>query len=254
MMRLSKKHILISFALLLGLGDPALSLDLPDPLPCGPCFIGQLKLTANAADPTGKTKVLGEDLYFVDPDRFVWKAGQGDITDGATIPDVFQPIVGGSFEADFLPAAVIHDHYTNRAHRVRSWRDTAKAFYQAMLVNDVNVVKAKTMYFAVYAFGPHWGFIATGVPCGKNCVFSAPTQVTAGRKGETMAMSVDVKIPEGRVYAEEGADFSSSHADELSDVRKKIELSEIRGVPLSLKDIEGLAVLNHGTNIFLAND
>ncbi|WFU41815.1 DUF1353 domain-containing protein [Bradyrhizobium sp. CB82] len=239
---------------LLALAHAAQAAVLPDPLPCGPCFIGSLLLLPNGSDPTGKTKVLGEDIYFVDPDKFVWKAGKGDVTDGASIPDLFQPIVGGPFEVDYLPAAVIHDHYTDRNHRVRTWRDTARVFYQAMLVNGVNIVKAKTMYFAVYAFGPHWGFLAQGVPCGHNCVFTVPLRVSTSGKGDVIATGVEAALPEGRVYAEQVSDFSASHSDELKDIQKKIELSELRGAPLSLKDLEVIATLSHGDNVFLASE
>ena len=244
----------ITLIALLALNWSAWADELPDPLPCGPCFVGRLKLLPNPSDQTGKTQILGEDLYFVDPDKFVWKAGKGDVTDGASIPDLFQPIIGGPFEFDYLPAAVMHDHYTSRAHRVRTWRDTARVFYQAMLVNGVNVIKAKTMYFAVYAFGPHWGFLAKGVPCGKNCIFTVPIQLTATAKGEVMATGADIAVPEGRVYAEAASDFVLSHADELQDIQNKIGLSEVRGNPLSLKDIETIAALNHGENVFLVND
>jgi hypothetical protein len=240
--------------LLAGSGQVGLAAELPDPVPCSPCFIGQLKLIDNVSDATGKTKILADDLFFVDPDKFVWKAGIGDVTDGATIPDLFKPIIGDSFEPDFLPAAVIHDHYTNRAHRVRSWRDTASVFYQAMLVKGVNVIKAKTMYFAVYAFGPHWGVLAKGVPCGKNCIFSVPVQLSVSTGGNIMTTGALVALPEGRVYAEEAADFAAAHATELNDIQKKIELSEIRGTPLSLKDLNAIATLNHGENVFLVND
>lgn len=233
---------------------PALALDLPDPVPCSGCFIGELQLVANPSDPSGNTKVLADDLYFVDPDRFVWKAGKTDVTDGASIPDLFKPIIGGSFEPDYLPAAVIHDHYTNRAHRVRSWRDTARVFYQAMLVKGVGVVKAKTMYFAVYTFGPHWGVLAKGVPCGPKCVFTVPPQVSAAGRGNIAMASTPISLAEGRVYAEEAANFAADHADELKELQRKIEMSELRGAPLSLKDLDALATLNHGDNIFLVND
>lgn len=228
--------------------------ELPDPLPCKSCFIGALKLGPNGADPLGKTKLLLDDLYFVDPENFVWKAGKGDTTDGASIPDLFKPIIGESFEPDYLPAAVIHDHYTNRLHRVRPWRDTARVFYQAMLVNGVNVVKAKTMYFAVYAFGPHWGILGQGVPCGKNCTFSVPIELSAGSRGEIMSTMATVQIPLGRVYAEESSNFSPAHADELKDIQRQIEASELRGVPLSLKDLETIATLHHGDNVFLVHE
>jgi Protein of unknown function (DUF1353) len=228
--------------------------ELPNPLPCSTCFIGELKLIPNTADASGATKILDEDLYFVDPDKFVWKAGKGDVTDGASIPDLFKPIIGGSFEPDYLPAAVIHDHYTNRLHRVRTWRDTARVFYQAMLVKGVGVVKAKTMYFAVYTFGPHWGVLAQGVPCGPKCVFSVPLNLSTAGRGDITAAAAGVALSQGRVYAEESADLSSAHAAELDDIRKKIETSEVRGAPLSLKDLEAIATLNHGDNVFLVNE
>jgi len=240
--------------MLTGSVQAALAAELPDPVPCSPCFIGKLELIDNASDATGKTKILADDLFFVDPDKFVWKAGKDDVTDGASIPSLFQPIIGGSFESDFLPAAVIHDHYTNRAHRVRTWRDTARVFYQAMLVKGVNVIKAKTMYFAVYTFGPHWGVLAKGVPCGKRCIFTVPAQLVVSTGGNIVASGAPVTLAEGRVYAEEPADFTETHLGELNDIQKKVELSEVRGTPLSLKDLDAIATLNHGENVFLVNE
>ena len=240
--------------MLTGSVQAGLATELPDPVPCSPCFIGKLQLIDNASDATGKTKILADDLFFVDPDKFVWKAGKDDVTDGASIPSLFQPIIGGSFESDFLPAAVIHDHYTNRAHRVRTWRDTARVFYQAMLVKGVNVIKAKTMYFAVYTFGPHWGVLTKGVPCGKRCIFTVPAQLAVSTGGNIVASGAPVTLAEGRVYAEESADFTETHLSELNDIQKKIELSEVRGTPLSLKDLDAIATLNHGENVFLVND
>jgi hypothetical protein len=204
---------------------------LPDPLPCKNCFIGELVLSANPQDPTGETKVLSEDLYFVDPDNIVWKAGKGDVTDGASIPPLFQPVVGGAWEADYLPAAVMHDHYTNIAHKVRPWRDTDLMFYQAMLVKHTDVMKAKLMYYAVYAFGPHWDKLGQGVPCGQNCLFEVPTNVSYQKP-----------------------DYDASHANELQQIQSKIADAELRGVPLTLEQLSTLAIANHPTNIFLKTD
>ena len=250
----SAKFGFFTIVLLAGFVQTGRAAELPDPVPCGPCFIGKLKLIDNVSDPTGKTKMLADDLYFIDTDKFVWKAGKDDVTDGATIPPLFHPIIGGSFEPDFLPAAVIHDHYTNRAHRVRTWRDTARVLYQAMLVNGVNIVKAKTMYFAVYVFGPHWGVLAKGVPCGKKCIFTVPEQLALGKSGNIVATGVPVTLAEGRVYAEEPADYSDVHGKELNTIQRKIELSEMRGAPLSLKDLDSIAALDHGENVFLINE
>jgi hypothetical protein len=227
---------------------------LPDPLPCTSCFIGKLKLNENPGDPSGRTKKLGEDLYFVDPSKFVWKAGKDDITDGASIPPLFQPIIGGAFEADFLPAAVIHDHYTNKDHRVRPWRDTARVFYQAMIVNGVNVIKAKTMYYAVYSFGPHWDVLIKGVPCGKNCTFKVPFDVQILANGDIFPTMSPKIVPFGMQFAEEPADYNAAHEKELRDIQAKISASEIQGEPLSLEHLALLAKLSHGDNVFISTN
>jgi hypothetical protein len=237
---------LVSFA--------AVAEPLPDPLPCTACFVGTMKLVDNPADPTGKTKKLADDLYFVDPDKFVWKAGKDDITDGATIPELFQPIIGGPFEVDYLPAAVIHDHYTNKAHRVRPWRDTARVFYQAMIVKGINVIKAKTMYFAVYAFGPHWDVLAKGIPCGKNCLFSIPFEVEIASDKTVRLTSVAKAIPSDKQFAEEPADFRLEHAAGLKEIEDRIAASEIRGAPFSLDELDRQAELRFAANVFLATN
>jgi hypothetical protein len=202
------------------------SAELPDPLPCSSCFIGTLQLSPNPND--SNTKILGDDLFFVDADQLVWKAGKGDITDGASIPPLFQPIIGGPWEADYLPAAVMHDHYCDQAHRVRSWRATARMFYEGMVVNHVDIIKAKTMYYAVYAFGPHWDKLADGVSCGHNCTFDVRSGVTF--------------VP---------ADYSSIHQAELTAVEGKIKEKEIRGDPISLNELEDMAEKTYLTNPFL---
>src|SRR5438445_633155 len=49
---------------------------------CLSCFVGELRLSPNPADGSGKTKLLAADLFFVGGDGTVWKAGAGDVTDG----------------------------------------------------------------------------------------------------------------------------------------------------------------------------
>ena len=238
-------------ALAMAYGTSATASPLPDPPACSACFIGELTLVENPNDHTGSTKRLGEDLYFIDPDRFVWKAGKGDVTDGATIPALFQPIVGGPFENDYLPAAVIHDHYTDKEHRVRPWRDTARVFYQAMVVKGVSTIKAKVMYYAVYAFGPHWDALAPGVDCGKNCVFKAPVELQMQAEDGQLAVAAPVMAFSQLGYAEEPADYSLDHAAELEAVKAKVEASEIQGDPLSLDELARMARLNQTQNVFL---
>jgi len=207
----------------------AFAQDFPNPPPCDSCFVGTLRLLANPQDVN--TKILAQDLYFVDSNKVVWKAGKGDVTDGASIPPLFQPIIGGPWEADYLPAAVMHDHYCDDQHRVRAWRATDRMFYEAMIVNHTDVIKAKTMYYAVYAFGPHWGKLKSGQKCGPNCVFQLHTGVTY-----------------------QPADYAPYHQPELDQVQQKIRDSEVRGQPLSLDDLEALAAKNHPLAAFILED
>lgn len=39
----------------------------------------------------------------------------------------------------------------------REWKKVHRAFYTAMRASDVNTIKAKIMYGAVYHFRPRWG-------------------------------------------------------------------------------------------------
>lgn len=199
-----------------------------EPYPCSSCFIGELKLIDNPDDP--RTKILDADLKFIDRDNTAWLAGKGDVTDGASIPELFQPIIGGRWEADYLPAAVMHDHYTNIKHLVRTWWDTDRMFYQAMLVRDVGLIKASVMYYAVYVFGPHWGELQPGEPCGPNCTYIRKNKITT---------------------AYQAADYNLSHMPELKEVQQRITNAALRGVPLTLRDLKSLADKKHRDNPFL---
>ena len=204
-----------------------LSASAEESFPCSSCFVGELKLSENPADPSGRTKILDEDLYFIDLYKMAWKTGKGDVTDGASIPKLFQPIIGGPWKEEYLPAAVMHDHYTDRKHLVRPWWTTDRMFYQAMLVRNVGFIKASLMYYGVYVFGPHWGKLDEGTPCGPNCTFIGP---------ETYQPS----------------DYDLSHASELEEVEQLIKNAQLRGAPLTLSDLESLGAAKHRGNPFLS--
>ena len=120
-----------------------------------PHFVGLLQLEP---DPTDKTEqmlvVVSESFPFFDTHGMEWTADKGAVTDGASIPGLLKPIIGKSFQTPYLPAAVLHDIYCK--NKSRSWRQTDSMFYEAMITNGVNILKAATMWAAVYVFGPHW--------------------------------------------------------------------------------------------------
>ena len=121
---------------------------------------------------------LKNDYGYVDSKGVRWQAKAGLLTDGASIPSVFWPIVGHPYQGLYLNAAVIHDYYCIPRNRYRKWEDVHRVFYDAMLKNGVSDAKALLMYFAVWRFGPRWS-----VEDIKNCT-PDPT------KGEYCAASI----------------------------------------------------------------
>ena len=140
---------------------------------CGvPCvanaqFQGELKLQPKHCEATGQC-TLAKKLRFIDGKGEIWEAAAGLVTDGASIPGVFQPFVGSPFDESFIRAAIVHDHYCDR--HVKSWRKTHRVFYEALVDQGVAVARAKTMYFAVVVGGPKWIKLIPGKDCGKGCV------------------------------------------------------------------------------------
>lgn len=101
---------------------------------------------------------LVTDYVYVRPDGTAWPVAAGARVDGASIPRLLWPLIGGPFEGKYRNASVIHDFYC--ANEVRLWRDTHRMFYEAMRCAGVGAAKAKVMYYSVYRFGPRWSLAA----------------------------------------------------------------------------------------------
>ena len=97
---------------------------------------------------------LLEDFTYVDPNDMEWTAKKGQKTDGATIPRWLWSVVGSPYNGSYRDAAVIHDIACGE--KKRTWEVSHLAFYYAMRASGVSEVRAKTMYAAVYHFGPRW--------------------------------------------------------------------------------------------------
>lgn len=84
----------------------------------------------------------------------IWSAKPGSIVDGASIPKFAWLIIGSPFIGKYRRASVIHDVYCD--NQTRPWQEVHWIFYQMMLADGVEKIKAWTMYQAVYYFGPRW--------------------------------------------------------------------------------------------------
>jgi hypothetical protein len=138
--------------------------------PANAQFVGNLAFTPKNCDNDGGVCTLVHDFGFIDPSGVGWQAKAGLKTDGASIPGWAQPLIGGQFDSAFIKAAVIHDHYCVR--HVRSFLETHRVFYDALIASGVDAVKANTMYYAVLVGGPKWIELISGEPCkvGSFCV------------------------------------------------------------------------------------
>jgi hypothetical protein len=116
-------------------------------------FIGTVKAEW-IHDRDGRSMILLESFAYIDPSGTRWDAPAGSIIDGASIPKFAWSFIGGPYEGLYREASVIHDVACQR--KERPWPDVHRAFYMAMLASKVNEIKAKTMYAAVYQFGPRW--------------------------------------------------------------------------------------------------
>lgn len=101
-------------------------------------------------------------LEFVDGRSKTWVAPVRTLTDGASIPQIFVPIVGQPQDPTFVNAAAVHDAYCgigNEAGPVYHsvpWQDVHQMFYDTLVVGGTPVPKAQLMFAAVWLGGPRW--------------------------------------------------------------------------------------------------
>lgn len=101
-------------------------------------------------------------MEFVDGAARTWRVPAQTLTDGASIPRIFVPIVGAPMSPEFIKAAALHDAYCesgNEASPVyhsRMWQETHRMFYDTLIVGGTPGLKAKVMFAAVWLCGPRW--------------------------------------------------------------------------------------------------
>ncbi|WP_309380278.1 DUF1353 domain-containing protein [Cerasicoccus frondis] len=120
-------------------------------------FIGRVAVVWIIGDGSHRDMQLLEDFQYIDPDGKSWFVPKGTIVDGASIPRALWSIVGPPFVGRYRQASVVHDYYCDKKNE--SWEDVHRMFYNACLSARVNILKAKSMYAAVWSRGPRWEII-----------------------------------------------------------------------------------------------
>lgn len=202
--------------------------------PASAQFAGELAFTPDACR-AKRSCILKYPLSFTDPNRRVWEAKAGGITDGASIPDWAQGVIGGRWDESFLKAAVLHDHYCGAM--TYSWKETHRMFYDALVALGVGAVKAKIMYYAVYVGGPKWEVAA-----------AAGTPACDPAKGENCLMSID---PGGAAMVVRPARFGEM--DMTAEIREATSMTA-REPDVTLDELEEMARRAHPADGFLRRD
>lgn len=175
----------------------------------------------------GRNVRLIANLTFFDPNETRWAVPAGAVVDGASIPALFWPIVGGPFEGNYRDASIIHDWYCDK--RTRTWQATHRVFYDAMLVSGVSNNKARLMYFAVRWRGPRW---EERVSINTNLASDAQFNFVASPIARTSLLKVTTEaVPSPG----EGFDIGTQ-LNILSDIKTKMDQNE-----LSADEIDDLA-------------
>lgn len=127
---------------------------------------------------------LLEPFGYVDPEGVSWDVPAGAVTNGASVPWGFWNIVGGPYDGPYRDAAVIHDYYVEK--KTRTWEETHRMFYHAVLARGVSDTLARTMYAGVRYGGPRWDVVPEPASPTNAQAVSLPT---AEKKGANMKLA-----------------------------------------------------------------
>ncbi|GAB1480729.1 hypothetical protein MASR2M74_33120 [Paracoccaceae bacterium] len=108
-------------------------------------------------------------LEFFDGEGRGWTAPSGTLTDGASIPQIFVPVVGDPRSREFANAAAMHDAWCGignedgAVYHKATWQEVHRMFYDSLIVGGTDDLRAKVMFAAVWLGGPRWAPVS-GAP------------------------------------------------------------------------------------------
>jgi hypothetical protein len=210
-------------------------------------FVGTLDLKPTGCEAAGRCELM-YDFGYIDPSGLGWQAKAGLMTDGSSIPNRAQLIVGGAWDQQFIRASVIHDWYCDRT--VRSRRLTHRMFYDALIESGVPKVKALAMYYGVLVGSHMWISLIEGQPCSgiDNCVRNIG--------GNLRNVSGSLQIPGAIVKKNDNGDlvaYRTPRFDNPDIARDIVEATTIiaGGSIDNPDDVDALANSRHPTDFFL---
>lgn len=169
----------------------------------------------------GHDFISSGDFIFTDGRGIVWKAPAGTVTDGASIPQACMSIIGPPLKDEYRGAALVHDAFCGRAnakgssYHKASWEDVHQMFYEACIAGGTPEWKAKTMYAAVWLFGPHdWVFKRAPA-------YFGGTRDIRRQEFDRKAIEIDMAI-----QVDEAKQFDVSAVAEALKTEQLIELSK----------------------------
>ena len=87
----------------------------------------------------------------------VYEVPKGFVTDGASIPPIFWPLVGHPYSPSSLRAAILHDRMCRAPHTHPFDSSEVHAiFFEALRADGVAWLRAWLMWKAVALFGPRF--------------------------------------------------------------------------------------------------
>ncbi|MGV8989209.1 MAG: M12 family metallopeptidase [Cypionkella sp.] len=180
---------------------------------------------------------LGNPLRYTDADGTGWLADKRNpdapdtvlsgMTDGASIPEFAQSLVGKPFDPSYIKAAVIHDHYMYKENRVRGWWPVQRAFYDMLKDLGVPEAKAQIMYLGVLVGSAKWIKLVPGSSCGEDCI------------NDIAESSPNVDMVGGVAYREWTETFGTVEYE--AAMQRGLDELRVRGGQMTLGDVNLLA-------------
>lgn len=176
-----------------------------------------------------------ENFSYKDKKGIVWTTTKGYKTNGASIPRLLWPVIGDPYGGGYIKSAVIHDQACDE--KKRTWQDTHRVFFDAMLEEGVSPTRAYIMYAAVYRYGPKWEL--------KTISFNKKPKFQMNQSACPMCKVVEtLSIDETETLRIIPVDIQSTGeltGEKLRSIEREVQRLEASG-PIKVKDLEDLKI------------